>query len=138
MKNLGVIKDSQEFLDVVVEGIHQLLEIHQEFGIRGRGVVHHVVDRLDQPDTHDFLPQSVGDHGGKPGISVRGKPVGIGFTRGDFLKVLVKLYGEPEDGLGLDLLVGLGVVVLVVLGQADLAFALAVQAELENITNHPG
>ena len=80
--------------------------------------VHEFIQRLDQREAKDALPQAVDDHGGEAGVVLARHPACIGFQL-RFTGLGVALMAH--HGAWLRRRLGLGVVILVVVRQAGLA-----------------
>ena len=119
---LGVVKDAQHGLHVVFVIDDELFEVLFHLWNHRHGGVHEFVERLDEGEAENALPEAVGDDGGEARVFRAGHPARVGLQRrfaglGD---ALVAHHGAGGDG-GL----GLGVAVLIIVGQRELGVARA-------------
>ncbi len=111
----GVVEHLLEFSHVVAEVLHQVLEAGEQFGVGHRRGVGELVDRLEDAVAEDALPEPVGDDAGEGRVVLRGHPGGVGVDGAVVELRQVDL--RAEHGARRHRLVGLGVVVLVVVGE---------------------
>jgi hypothetical protein len=124
---LRIEDGAQEGLHVVIGGLHRFFEESHELGIARHGAVGDFIDGFDDALAHELFPQAVGDDGGEARVVLARHPAGVGSDGlGAVLHDLAVL-AEGGGDEGLDLLVGLGVGVLIVVRQQQGLFARLIQ-----------
>ena len=117
---LGVVKDAQHGLHVVFVIDDELFEVLFHLWNHRHGGVHEFVERLDEGEAENALPEAVGDDGGEARVFRACHPPSVGLERRFAIlsDAIVAHHGASADG-GL----GLRIAVLIIMRQGELGVA---------------
>ena len=116
---LGIEDGAQDGLHVIVGGLQGVFEEGHELRIARHGAVGDIIDGFDEALAHELFPQTVGDNGGEARVVLAGHPGGVGVDGLGAVFNDLAIFTEGDGDKRLDLLLGFGVGVLIIVREKE-------------------